>query len=76
MTKIKTALPTCPVCEKALDAICENEYWTYSFDEKTGTYEKDLVDIEIRCPNCNFSVRSRFPEGVCNYRTPTPKSTG
>jgi hypothetical protein len=61
--------PICPVCGKPLEAVYENEYWTYSFDEKTGTYKGDIVDIEIRCPDCHASARDQFPEGACNYKT-------
>jgi len=56
------------VCGKPLEAVYENEYWTYSFDETTGTYKSNIIDIEIRCPDCNASVRDQFPEGACNYR--------
>jgi predicted Zn-ribbon and HTH transcriptional regulator len=59
--------PKCPVCGKILDVVYENEYWTYTFDEKTGGYKGNLVDIEIRCPYCKASARNEFPEGVCSY---------
>jgi uncharacterized protein with PIN domain len=60
-------LPRCLLCGKSLETVYENEYWTYTFDQKTGTYKGDLVDAEIRCPQCNASVRDRFPKGACNY---------
>jgi len=58
----------CHGCRKPLFAVYENEYWTYSFDEKTGAYKGNLVDIEILCPDCNMRLRDQFPEGACNYR--------
>jgi len=42
--------PKCLGCGKTLDAVYENECWTYTFDEKTGVYSGDLVDIDILCP--------------------------
>jgi hypothetical protein len=60
-------LPKCSVCGKFAELVYENEYWTYTFDEKTGKYTAELVDVEIRCPYCNASLREEFPEGVCNY---------
>jgi len=61
--------PNCPGCGKPLFAVWENEYWTYSFDEKTGNYSGDLVDMEIRCPDCQIRItREPFPEGACNYQ--------
>jgi hypothetical protein len=67
--------PTCHVCGKLLEAVYENEYWTYSFDETTGTYKGDIVDIEIRCPDCNASVRDQFTKGACNYHAEIPNRT-
>jgi len=60
--------PKCRGCRKPLSAVYENEYWTYTFDEKTGAYKGNLADIEIRCPDCNMCLRDQFPEGACNYR--------
>jgi hypothetical protein len=59
--------PKCHMCGESAEVVYENEYWTYTFDEKTGKYTAELVDIEIRCPNCNASLREQFPQGVCNY---------
>jgi hypothetical protein len=64
--------PKCLGCGKLLLAVYENEYWTYEFDEKTGTYKGNLVDIEIRCPDCSMCLRGQFQEGACNYQTEMP----
>lgn len=58
----------CSNCKEFLGTVYENQYWTYSFEQETGTYKGDMVDIEIRCPNCNALLREEFPEGVCNYQ--------
>jgi hypothetical protein len=64
----KTArLPKCRECGRALEDVYENEYWTFSFNEKTGKYEGDLVDLEMRCPFCNRHLKEEFPKGVCNF---------
>jgi uncharacterized protein with PIN domain len=63
--------PRCPGCGKLLHVVYENEYWTYTFDEKSRTYRGNLADIEIRCPECNASLRDEFPEGACNYQAKT-----
>jgi len=76
MRTLKFEPPKCPSCGKPLEAVCENEYWTYSFDEKNGTYIGDLVGIEIRCPDCNVSLRDEFLEGACNYQTLTSEQDG
>jgi len=60
--------PKCRGCARPLIAIYENEYWTYTFDEKTGTYRGNLADIEILCPDCHMRLRDEFPEGACNYQ--------
>lgn len=60
--------PKCQICKNALWDVYENEYWTYFFDEKTGTYHGELVDIDILCPDCNTRLWDVFPEGACNYR--------
>jgi hypothetical protein len=67
MTPHELEVPVCPICGKSLGVVYKNEYWTYALDEGTGTYKGNLVDIEIRCPNCSASVRDKFPEGACNY---------
>jgi len=59
--------PECRVCGKTLEVVYENECWTYTFDMRTGKYEGNLVDVEIRCPYCNAKLGRQFPEGVCNY---------
>jgi len=66
-SKGKKSLPRCHECGRILEDVYENEYWTYFFAEKTGKYERELVDIEIRCPNCGAKLRDEFPEGVCNF---------
>jgi len=66
--------PECRGCGKPLFAVYENEYWTYIFDEKTGTYNGDLADIEIRCPDCHMKLWDQFPEGTCNYKGETSKN--
>jgi len=63
--------PKCLGCGKLLDVVYENECWTYIFDEKTGVYSGDLVDIDILCPYCNVCLRDQFPEGTCNYQAET-----
>jgi DNA-directed RNA polymerase subunit RPC12/RpoP len=60
-------LPKCHECGRILEDVYENQYWTFWFNEKTGKYEGDLVDLEIRCPVCNAHLRAEFPEGVCNF---------
>ena len=60
--------PTCRGCGKLLSAVYENEYWTYEFDEKTGTCKSNLVDVEIRCLDCHMCLRDQIPEGACNYQ--------
>ncbi len=65
----KIFVPNCPNCNKPLEDVYENEYWTYTFDEKTGTYKGNLTDIEIRCPNCQTKLSDTFPKGTCNYQT-------
>lgn len=67
LVKMAKKFPKCSVCGKLAELVYENEYWTYTFDEKTGKYTAELVDVEIRCPYCNASLREEFPEGVCNY---------
>jgi transcription initiation factor IIE alpha subunit len=67
VAKAGRKLPSCPRCGKTLELVYENEYWTYTFDEETGTYFDEIVDIEIHCPDCNASLRQEFPEGVCNF---------
>ena len=59
-------LPKCHECGEIAKVVYENEYWTYSFNEKTGKYTGELVDVEVRCPNCNAKLKKEFPEGVCN----------
>lgn len=59
--------PKCHMCENTLEVVYENEYWTYAFSSKAGTYSGELVDVEIRCPYCNASLRRIFPAGVCCY---------
>jgi DNA-directed RNA polymerase subunit N (RpoN/RPB10) len=61
--------PKCLGCGKPLSVVYENEYWTYEFNEKMGTYEGNLADIEIRCPDCHATIGRQFPEGACNYQT-------
>jgi len=65
----KVEPPRCRGCGKVLWAVYENECWTYVFDEKTGTYKGDLVDIDILCPDCHMDLRDQFPEGACNYQS-------
>jgi len=68
--------PKCQGCEKPLEVVYENEYWTYIFDETTGTYNKrDLSDIEIRCPDCHMNLNRQLQEGACNYQTEKSKQT-
>lgn len=62
-----TLLPKCHRCGKPLEQVYENEYWTYSYNEEKGKYEPELVDMEIRCPDCNAKLWEEFPDGVCNY---------
>jgi hypothetical protein len=42
--KVKRAmLPKCQLCGESAEVVYENEYWTYTFDEKTErgeTYDK------------------------------------
>jgi hypothetical protein len=59
--------PRCGYCGEILGVVWENEYWTYSLNKNTGFSDGDLVDIEIRCPNCDRVLKDVFPEGVCNY---------
>jgi len=59
----------CHGCGKPLFAVYENECWTYIFDEKTGTYKGDLVDIDILCPDCHMCLREHFSEGACNFQS-------
>jgi DNA-directed RNA polymerase subunit RPC12/RpoP len=63
----KARLPKCWHCGKRAEVVYENEYWTYTFDKRTGKYTAELVDIDIRCPYCNANLKEEFPEGVCNY---------
>jgi len=69
MNSQKFETPRCPQCGKPLEVVYENECWTYAFDDGTGAYRGEIVDIEIRCPDCNASLRDEFPEGACNYQT-------
>jgi hypothetical protein len=64
MKSRKNEPPRFHACDKPLQAVYENEYWTYDLDEKTAAYKGNLVDVEIHCPNCNASLRDKFPEGV------------
>jgi len=64
----KFELPKCSGCGKHLLAVYENEYWTYNFDERTGTYKGNLADSEILCPDCHARLRDEFKEGACNYQ--------
>jgi hypothetical protein len=59
--------PKCHECGETLEVVYENEYWTYYLDEKTGKYTRNLVDLEIRYPNCNAKLRDEFPDGICKY---------
>jgi len=61
--------PKCSSCGKPLWAVYEHEYWTYSFDERTGIYKENLDAVEIRCTDCNAKLYDVFPEGACNYQT-------
>jgi len=63
----KAKLPKCWYCGKSAELVYENEYWTYWFDEKTGKYERELCDIEIRCPHCGVKLSKEFPDGVCSF---------
>jgi len=67
--------PKCRGCGKPLEAVYENECWTYIFDEETGTYKGDLVDIDILCPDCHMCLRNQLPEGACNYQAEASKQT-
>lgn len=68
VTRRKVAdLPKCHECGEIVEVVYENEYWTYAFDQKTGKYKGELVDVEIRCPSCNANLREEFPDGVCNF---------
>lgn len=60
-------LPKCHGCGEIIEVVYENEYWTFAFDRNTGKYKGELVDIEIRCPNCKAKLRKEFPDGVCNF---------
>jgi DNA-directed RNA polymerase subunit RPC12/RpoP len=62
-----SSLPRCHRCGKPAEAVYQNEYWTYSYNEDTGKYDSSLVDMEIRCPFCNAKLWDEFPDGVCNY---------
>lgn len=65
--------PKCPGCRRPLLDVYENEYWTYWFDEETGTYKGGLVDLDMLCPDCHMPLRDQFPEGVCNFQSKMPK---
>jgi hypothetical protein len=76
MTIRKFKPPKCPGCKKPLFAVYENEYWTYDFNEDTGTYKAYLADMEIRCPDCHYHItREPFPEGACNYQAKVSDTT-
>lgn len=62
-------LPKCHEYDEIAEVVYENEYWTYTFDGKTEKYKGELVDIEIRCPNCKAKLKKEFPEGICNFST-------
>ncbi len=68
MKRQKFNPPKCSACEKPLWVVYEHEYWSYGFDERTGTYKGNLDVVEIRCPDCNAKLYDVFPEGACNYR--------
>jgi len=63
----KAKLPKCWHCGKSVEVVYENECWTYWFDEKTGKYEGELVDLEIRCSHCDVKLSREFPDGLCNF---------
>lgn len=63
--------PRCHSCNNLLYTVYENEGWTYFFNRKSGRYSRELVVVDILCPDCNAKLWDEFPEGTCNYR---PKS--
>lgn len=74
MLKIKPTIkyqpPICPSCGYKLKKVWENDYQTYIFNPKTGTYicEEFAGDIEIKCPECEADLTDIFEEGACNYQ--------
>jgi len=72
MTSSKFEPPKCGGCGKPLFAVYENEYWTYSFDKKTGSYRGNLADIEIRCPDCHAKLWDQFQKEHVTIRVRKP----
>jgi phage FluMu protein Com len=61
--------PKCPNCGKSLTRVLENDYKTYVFEPRSGTYRLDEVAgyIETHCPHCDADLGDLFEEGACNY---------
>lgn len=68
---MKYEAPKCPSCKKELTRVDEEVYEAYQFNEKTGSYQGDIMsgELRVKCFHCGEDVSELFEEGACNYQS-------
>ncbi len=53
----------CPCCGEALTEVHERALFTYSFNPRSGLYDRDgyCTVLEISCPNCRGDISGLYP---------------